>query len=84
MCRLLLAHGYDPELPLIACRGETLCLVVHSIGEGAALAVKTAGNGSPIFAPAEGAAAPPVAPPLRAATHDRNRPCRRLVEVTAP
>jgi hypothetical protein len=60
LCRALLKAGYDPGRPLHAYRGEVLCLVVGTIGEGARLTVKTAGSGCPVFAPVEGAAAPPV------------------------
>jgi hypothetical protein len=50
LCRRLLSSGHDPDRPLHAYRGETLCLRVRSIGEGARLAVKTVGNGRPMFA----------------------------------
>jgi hypothetical protein len=39
ICRRLVAAGLDPGRPLIAFRGEMVCLVIRSIGEGAALTV---------------------------------------------
>ena len=63
MCRRLVRAGYNPATPLHAYRGDMLCLVVQSIGEGARLTVHSAGNGTPTFAldsPRRGAAAPPV------------------------
>lgn len=62
ICRTLIAAGVDPERPLHAYRGATLCLIVPGIGAGGALTVKSSGNGSPIFAPLRGATAPPIAP----------------------
>lgn len=35
MCRKLIEAGYDPDRPLHAYRGDTLCLTVSSIGWGA-------------------------------------------------
>jgi hypothetical protein len=37
LCRKLIAAGHDPALPLVAYRGETLCLYVRSIGAAARL-----------------------------------------------
>jgi hypothetical protein len=39
LCRKLLAAGIDPTRPLLAYRGEVLCLTVRSIGEGARFTV---------------------------------------------
>jgi hypothetical protein len=46
MCRVLLANGFDPATPLQAFRGDTLCLMVRSIGMGAALTVAEHDPGS--------------------------------------
>jgi hypothetical protein len=40
MCRALIDAGYDPERPLEAHRGDTLCLRVSSIAYGARYTVK--------------------------------------------
>ena len=45
LCRLLVEAGHDPATPLEVWRGTTLCLRVHSIGEGAALRIGTHGVG---------------------------------------
>ena len=45
LCRMLLATGHDPDTPLEAWRGATLCLTVRSIGEAAHLRVGTHGSG---------------------------------------
>src|SRR5262245_35422567 len=45
LCRLLLAAGHDPDRPLKAWRGDTLCLRIRSIGEAARLRVATHGVG---------------------------------------
>jgi hypothetical protein len=37
LCRLLVERGHDPDRPLEAWRGETLCLHIRSIGEAAEL-----------------------------------------------
>ncbi len=39
ICRKLIAAGLDPGRPLHAYRGNTLCLVVRSIGRGAELVI---------------------------------------------
>jgi hypothetical protein len=52
LCRALIAAGHDPDTPLEAYRGPTLCLRVHSIGAGAELVVIEANrDGKPRFAP---------------------------------
>lgn len=65
LCRRLVANGFDPDRPLHAYRGNTLCLTIRSIGEGARLEVNGQGNG---FRPYCGAgAAPPMSqinPPI--------------------
>jgi hypothetical protein len=50
LCRALIEAGHDPNTPLEAYRGTTLCLRVRSIGEGARLTVKeTTRDGKPRF-----------------------------------
>jgi hypothetical protein len=44
MCRKLVEAGFDPATPLHACRGDTLCLKVHSISEGARLECQEGGG----------------------------------------
>ena len=43
LCRKLVDAGHDPQTPLEAYRGDTLCLTVRSIGEAAGLEIS--GNG---------------------------------------
>jgi hypothetical protein len=51
LCRALIEGGHDPNTPIEAYRGATLCLNVRSIGEGARLTVKqTTRDGKPRFA----------------------------------
>jgi hypothetical protein len=45
MCRALIDAGYDPERPLEAYRGDTLCLKIRTIAEGARLTVEEGPNG---------------------------------------
>jgi hypothetical protein len=42
MCRTLIANGFDPRCSIEAYRGETLCLIVPTIGMAAALTVNEA------------------------------------------
>jgi hypothetical protein len=49
LCQLLIEAGHDPDRPLLAYRGDTLCLRVRSIAEGAALAVEDDRRGTPRF-----------------------------------
>jgi hypothetical protein len=49
LCQLLIEAGHDPNRPLLAYRGDTLCLRVRSIAEGAALAVEDDRRGTPRF-----------------------------------
>jgi hypothetical protein len=69
LCRVLLANGFDPATPLQAFRGDTLCLMVRSIGMGAALTV--AEHDTPRFAPwrpfPSSAVPPRIAPNRRGA-----------------
>jgi hypothetical protein len=45
LCRELVAAGHNPQTPLEAYRGETLCLTVRSIGEAAGLEINGKGTG---------------------------------------
>jgi hypothetical protein len=49
LCRALLEAGYDPDSPLEAYRGNTLCLRVRSIGDGARLRASERSDGKPVF-----------------------------------
>ena len=49
LCRQLCAAGFDPGRPLHAYRGDTLSLVVRTIGEGAALTVAEGSRDTPRF-----------------------------------
>jgi hypothetical protein len=50
LCRALIEAGHDPNTPLEAYRGTTLCLKVRGIGECARLTVKeTTRDGKPRF-----------------------------------
>jgi hypothetical protein len=44
LCRKLLLRGVDPATPLEAYRGDTLALIIHSIGQAAALEVNGSGR----------------------------------------
>jgi hypothetical protein len=45
LCRLLIEAGHDPETPLEAWRGPTLCLRIRHIGEAAQLELSPRGAG---------------------------------------
>lgn len=45
LCRMLIAAGHDPGLPLHAFRGDTLCLTVYSICEAAKLDINGKSSG---------------------------------------
>ena len=45
LCRQLIETGIDPATALHVYRGDTLCLVIHSIGEAAALEINGEGTG---------------------------------------
>src|SRR5262245_26748997 len=49
LCRQLIEAGINPDRPLHVYRGETLALIVRSIGEGAALTVEDNRLGTPRF-----------------------------------
>jgi hypothetical protein len=56
LCRKLIAAGHDPGFRLDVFRGETLCLIVRSIGEAAGLEISHHGVG--FLARYEGGTAP--------------------------
>jgi hypothetical protein len=58
LCRKLVEAGFDPDLPLTAFRGATLCLRIRSIGEAAGLEIN--GHGSGFKRRGSGGIAPPV------------------------
>jgi hypothetical protein len=61
LCRQLIAAGHDLTTPLLAYRGATLCLRIHSIGEAAALTVReSTSDGRPRFARLNGDVGPPM------------------------
>jgi hypothetical protein len=64
LCRRLVVAGHDSRRPLCAYRGDTLTLIVRTIGEGATLAVEDDRLGRPRLrlrrAKSDGAA-PPIA-----------------------
>jgi hypothetical protein len=45
LCRALIEIGIDQALPLVAVRGQTVCLKIRSIGEGARLEINAYGTG---------------------------------------
>ena len=45
LCRLLVEAGHDPATQLEAWRGDVLCLLIRSIGDGVALRIGTHGVG---------------------------------------
>jgi hypothetical protein len=49
ICRSLIAAGHDPHKQLRVYRGDVLCLIVRSIGEGAGLTVADDRLGRPKF-----------------------------------
>ncbi len=65
LCRKLIAAGYHPAARLEAYRGETLALIIGSIGAAADLTVEDDKQGKPTFRrwrnrPPGGGAAPPI------------------------
>ena len=65
MCRKLIEAGYDPERPLEAHRGDTLCLRISSVGYGAKFTVKDDRRGTPVLRRYEAFPGVPVASPMR-------------------
>jgi hypothetical protein len=49
LCRALMAAGYDQNRPLHVYRGDTVALMILSIGEGATYAVEDNRRGTPSF-----------------------------------
>jgi hypothetical protein len=69
LCRELVGRGVDPQTPLHVYRGETLALIVVSIGKAAALEIDAYGTG---FRPRrEADAAPPMRRPGRVGIRHR-------------
>jgi hypothetical protein len=64
MCRKLIEAGYDPERPVEAYRGDTLCLKIRTIAEGGRLTVEEGPNG-PRLVPFRPARTCVAAPPMR-------------------
>jgi hypothetical protein len=64
LCRKLIALGYDPALPLVAVRGQTIYLKIRAIGEVAKLSIKPTGNGFERYRPGpqDRSSSPPIAP----------------------
>jgi hypothetical protein len=81
LCRQLVARGYDPDLPLIAVRGQTVCLRVRSIGEAARLEVNHRGTG--FVARCEGRSSPPMRQPGRAGVQPPGKGCAMTRERLA-
>ena len=65
LCRKLIAYGFDPANSIHVFRGDTLALIVRSIGEAAALEINGEGTG---FRPRR--------PAGRRLTHAPNAPAR--------
>jgi hypothetical protein len=75
LCRQLIKAGVDHHRPLHAYRGNTLCLVIRSIGEAARLEINAHGSGFIAFRSRR--AAPPIdwrdaqaIPPARVRAHE--------------
>src|SRR5262249_34675362 len=49
LCQFLIEAGHDPNRPLLAYRGDTLCVRLRSIVEGAALTIEDDRLGTPRF-----------------------------------
>jgi hypothetical protein len=58
LCRKLIGIGIDRATALHAYRGDMLCLIVRSIGQGARLELN--GHGTGFLLPPEGGTAPPM------------------------
>src|SRR5262245_21482830 len=86
LCQLLIEAGHDPNRPLLAYRGDTLCLRVRSIVEGAALAVEDDRLGTPHFRRrrARGAGAAPYVAQIRKATPRHQIANGRGCAITSP
>ena len=77
LCRTLIAAGVDPERPLEAYRGDTLCLRVRSIGEAAKFELNGKGTEF-VRCPAAVGIAPPVARECRERLPGRKTSARGL------
>jgi hypothetical protein len=70
LCRKLIVIGHDQALPLVAVRGQTVCLKIRSIGEAARLEINAYGTG---FRPRRGADTGSPAAPNAPARHRARR-----------
>ena len=78
LCRELVSIGINPATALHVYRGDLLCLVVRSIGDGAALEINGDGTGfRPLRQPD---AAPPMRPNDRERSEERLAPPRKRVD----
>jgi hypothetical protein len=90
MCRKLIEAGYDPERPIEAYRGETLCLKIRTIAEGARLTVEEGPNGPRLvpFRKLADAKRPAktcvTAPPMRPTRPRYHSPARQGRSLRAP
>jgi hypothetical protein len=69
LCRQLVAAGHDPATPMHVFRGDTLALIIRSIGDAARLEINGDGNG--FRARRQPDACPPIAPNAPALTGHR-------------
>jgi hypothetical protein len=60
LCRVLVSHGFDPNIRLDCYRGAMLCMTVASIGQGAQLVVARDGVGFRIRPNCDAVTAPPM------------------------
>jgi hypothetical protein len=82
LCRQLVAAGHDPATPLHAYRGDTLALVVRSIGQAANLEINGKGTGF-VTRHAVGTG-PPIAPTAPARTGPRGAAERTSEAASGP
>ena len=71
LCRELIKLPYDPNIRLVAYRGDTLALIVRSIGEAARLEVS--GHGTGFIVRCDRYTGPPTVPDIPARTRHRAR-----------
>ena len=79
LCRKLIEAGHGPDRPLHAYRGETLCIVVRSIGEASALEINSHGSG---FVRLRGRRTAPPAAPVAEARRGRGNSHALAVAVS--
>jgi hypothetical protein len=71
LCRHLVDAGHDPATPMHVFRGDTLALIIRSVGQAANLEINGDGNG--FRARRQPDAGPPIAPNAPARTERRAR-----------